>query len=149
MAAAGSRFETYVRDAMGEAEVSLAELARRSGVAETNWHSWFRGEHRPRANSLVLASGVLNRTPQQLLARWDGERVPRTRPQETDAEALIREMRRLVAAIEEQTAALGRAYPARPRSAPPVAEAEALQDELTRASSSPAPRRIPRQAKGQ
>lgn len=138
MAAAGSRFEGYVREAMGEAEVSLAELSRRSGVKETNWHGWFRGEHRPRPNSLVLASRVLNRTPEQMLARWDGERPAATKKAPVEDEALVLAIRELTAAILTLT----------PLSAPPLAEAAQRQDALTDASSSPARRRARGRPKG-
>lgn len=75
MAVAGARFESYVKDAMKEGDIpSLAELSRRSGIAVSAWHGWFRGERQPRRNSLVLAGNALERTPEQLLAVWDGER---------------------------------------------------------------------------
>lgn len=101
MVAAGARFEGYVRTAMQEAqELTLAELARQSGIKETNWHSWFRGEHRPRRNTLALAERVLNRTPDQLLAAWDGGRL--SRPQKAAPAP------DLTAAITAQTVAIER-----------------------------------------
>ena len=104
MAVAGARFESYVKDAMRESEIpSLAELSRRSGIAVSAWHGWFRGERQPRRNSLVLAGTALARTPEQLLAVWDGERPHKpARATETgDAVAL---------AIDRQTAALERLF---------------------------------------
>lgn len=100
MAAAGARFERYVRDAMSEGEIpSLAELSRRSGIALSAWHGWFRGEREPRRNSLVLAGAALSRTPEQLSAVWEGERPHKAlgRPQTPDD---------LAEAIRAQTAAI-------------------------------------------
>lgn len=58
-------------------EMTLAELARRSGEAESNWHVWFRGEHRPRAKSLTRASEVLGLSVEDMHAAWDGEKPPK------------------------------------------------------------------------
>lgn len=94
MALAGSRFETYVRAAMKEADdMSLAELARASGVKETNWHGWFRGEHKPRRNTMTLAGRVLRRTPDQLLAVWDGDRPQKPRGATETTDALVMALR--------------------------------------------------------
>lgn len=101
MAIAGSRFETYVRAAMKEADdMSLAELARASGVKETNWHGWFRGEHKPRRNTMSLAGRALRRTPDQLLAVWEGERPQKRRGATETPDALVM-------ALRDQTAAIG------------------------------------------
>lgn len=100
MAVAGARFESYVKEAMREAAIpSLAELSRRSGIAVSAWHGWFRGEREPRRNSLVLAGEALSRTPEQLRATWDGDRLHKAagRPQTPDD---------LVAALRDQTTAI-------------------------------------------
>ena len=75
MATAGTRFDAYVKAAMSEQGLTLAELARRTGIAASAWHAWFRGDHQPRRNSLVLAGRTLHRTPDQLAAAWSGGRV--------------------------------------------------------------------------
>lgn len=75
MAEAGARFETYVKAAMAEAGLpTLAELYRQSGIGASTWNAWFRGLRQPRANSLRLAGEPLHKTPEQLLAAWDGQR---------------------------------------------------------------------------
>ncbi len=112
MAQAGARFESYVREAMTEASIpSLAELARRSGIAASAWHGWFRGDRQPRLNSLKLAAEPLDRTPEQLAAVWEGERPRKARPVVFDpyevlaahAEAMVAQTRafeRLAASID-------------------------------------------------
>jgi transcriptional regulator with XRE-family HTH domain len=98
MAEAGARFESYVRTAMAEGDLpSLAELARRSGIAASAWHGWFRGERHPRKNSLTLAGQALGRSPEQLLAAWDGAPARRAATQSRDP---------LVSAITLNTEAL-------------------------------------------
>lgn len=102
MAQAGARFETYVRAAMAEVELpTLAELYRASGIAASTWSGWFRGVSAPRRNSMVLAGPPLHRTPEQLLAAWDGEtpHKPRRATQGGDPVA---------EAIRDQTAMLER-----------------------------------------
>lgn len=106
MAQAGVRFERYVRDAMTEGELSLADLARESGVKETNWHGWFRGEHQPRRNSLVLAARALSRTPDQLLAVWEGDRPRKRRGATETPDELVSALLRQSAAIEASRKAL-------------------------------------------
>lgn len=92
MAQAGARFEAYVREAMSERAIpSLAQLARDSGIASSAWHGWFRGERQPRRNSLKLAGDVLSRTPEQLLAVWEGERPAKRSKAPDDLAAAIRE----------------------------------------------------------
>lgn len=121
MAAAGARFETYVREAMQEAGIpSLAQLARDTGIAASAWHGWFRGVRQPRRNSLKLASDVLSRTPEQLAAVWEGERPQRVGRPQTDP---------VVAAIQAQTVRLEAVL--RELLAPP--EPEPTPDRLHRA----------------
>lgn len=86
----GTRFKTYVQAAMREADdMSLAELARRSGVKERSWHDWFEGTHEPRPSSLARAGRALNRTPEQLLAAWDGQRPHKARRGTETPDALV------------------------------------------------------------
>jgi transcriptional regulator with XRE-family HTH domain len=106
MAVAGARFESYVKEAMREAEIpSLAELSRRSGIAVSAWHGWFRGERQPRRNSLVLAGSALSRTPEQLAATWEGTKPhkPLGRPQGGDdvAEAIRAQTEAMLLLVEE------------------------------------------------
>ena len=81
MAQAGARFETYVKAAMAEADdlPTLAELYRQSGIGASTWNAWFRGLRRPRGNSLRLAGVPIDKTPEQLLAAWDGDQPPKPR----------------------------------------------------------------------
>jgi len=100
MTEAGARFESYVRVAMNEAAIaSMAELGRRSGIAPPVWYTWFRGEKQPRKTTLTLAGQALERTPEQLLSVWEGQRphAPARATETPDA---------LVTAIEAQTAAI-------------------------------------------
>lgn len=97
----GTRFKTYVQAAMREADdMSLAELARRSGVKERSWHDWFEGTHEPRPSSLARAGRALNRTPDQLLAAWDGQRPHKTRRATESPDALVGALLAQSAAIE-------------------------------------------------
>lgn len=99
MAQSGARFETYVRDAMRDAGIpSIAELARRSGIAASQWHGWFRGDRNPRRNTLRLAESSLKRTAEQMRAVWVGER-PAKALRSSDADPVS-------AAHAEQTALL-------------------------------------------
>lgn len=111
MAQAGARFEAYVRKAMDEAELStLAELYRASGVAASTWSGWFRGVSAPRRNSMVLAGQALNKTPEQLLAAWDGERPHKARRATETTDPLVNALRDQTAEMARLTAelALGR-----------------------------------------
>lgn len=133
MAAAGARFESYVKEAMREAEIpSLAELSRRSGIAVSAWHGWFRGERRPRRNSLVLAGEALSRTPEQLAATWQGERPQKTPRPQTDA---------VLAAIEANTAMLEKVLTALLQRPPDPDAVERLRAEAEAAASTRPPLR--------
>lgn len=100
MAQSGARFESYVHAAMKEAGLpTLAELYRQSGVGASTWSGWFLGKHEPRRNLLTLAGQALSKTPEQLLAVWDGERPQKPRrPTETPDP--------LVSALHAQTVAI-------------------------------------------
>lgn len=102
MAQAGARFETYVRAAMAETGElpTMAELYRQSGIAASTWSGWFRGVSAPRKNSMVLAGNALNRTPEQLLAAWDGERPHKARRGTETPDELVSALLRQSAAIE-------------------------------------------------
>lgn len=122
MAQAGARFETYVRAAMAETGElpTMAELYRQSGIAASTWSGWFRGVSAPRRNSMVLASHVLNRTPEQLLAAWDGEKPQKARRGTETPDAVVE-------AIDRQTAMLERVLTLLLSSPPDPLEAEALE----------------------
>lgn len=114
MLEAGTRFEAYVTEARAELGLSLAELARRSGIAASAWHAWFRGAHKPRRNSLALAAPVLRRSPDQLAAAWAGGRPPaRHRATETPdkvaaaIDALADRLDRLEASLRALEAEVG------------------------------------------
>lgn len=102
MAEAGSRFETEVRQAMREAGIgSIAELERRTRVKQRVIYDWFSGLHEPRASSLERLARPLNRTPEQLLARWEGQ--PGGRRQKTPANPWDAASAAVADAIDRQT----------------------------------------------
>jgi hypothetical protein len=129
MAQAGARFETYVRAAMAEADglPTMAELYRQSGIAASTWSGWFRGVNAPRRNSMILAGQALNRTPEQLLSVWDGEKPHKPRRGTEPPDAVVAAMDRQTAAIEAQTEMLERVLLALLPSPPDPMEAEALE----------------------
>jgi transcriptional regulator with XRE-family HTH domain len=141
---AGSRFEEYVRSAMREAgDMTLADLARGSGINETNWHTWFRGEHRPRANTLRLAAPVLNRTPEQMLASWDGERPQKSAAKPLSPDEVARAIDRQTEAIVQQTKmlalVLSRLVPSEDEPEPDELAAQRMYDERRRPRPVPDP----------
>lgn len=112
--AAGERFRALIVDAMEARGVpSLAELARRSGVDESDWYGWFRGEHRPRPRTLQAASTYLGIPVEAMRAAWVDEDVSiEDFPEPPDlTRALIAEQRATREMLERVLSSLAPAAP--------------------------------------
>lgn len=109
--AAAAQFEGIVKEAMRAGDLSLSELARRSGIERGRWYAWFRGDHAPTPRSLQRAATVLE-VPYEALVAPFGAGATRVGPgivTDPGLAALTAAVNRLAAVLEGRLSAVAEA----------------------------------------